>query len=86
MKGSAPGYPCLAADENTPKHTYTDTKHMHMVMKDTYMSTREDTSNRACIDIESAPLLLLASLMNSPATPAHKYVIQPVLRPRPKDY
>ena len=40
-KGSAPGNPRIATDENTPKHAHIDTKHMHMDTKNTHMSTGE---------------------------------------------
>ena len=87
MKGSAPDYPRIATDENTPKHPHTDIEHTHMDTKDTHTSTRENISNSTYIDIkESATLLLLASLMNSPATLAHKYVIRQALTPKTPDY
>ena len=76
IKGSAFIYPQLATDVNTPKHAHTDTKGTHI-------SSRVTLSNSACVDIkESTPLLLLAALMTSSATPAHKYVIQQALRPK----
>ena len=100
MKGNAPSNLSLATNENVdPKNTYTNTRETCIDMKNTYMdmkgthidtkniymSMRESIANSAPIDIEeSAPLLLPASSMTSPATQAHNYVIRQALRPRPQ--
>ena len=90
MKDSAPSCAHVATNKDTPKgtdteDTFTDTKDTCTDMKDTHMNTRESTANGARIDIEeSVPVLLLSAIMNSPAKPAHKYVIRQALRPRSK--
>ena len=63
------------------KGTLIDTKDTHMGMKggttdSTPIDTNENAPNNTHLDKkESAPLLLLSALANSPATLAHKCVI-----------
>ena len=60
MEGSAPSRTHVIINESRPKDTFTD-------MKDTHMDMSESTVNSVSIDIEeSAHLLLLSPIMNSP--------------------
>ena len=53
--------------------------------KNTYMSMRGTIAYHAPTDIEeSAPLMLSAFSMTSPAILAHKYVIQRAFMPKPQ--